>query len=59
MTRDEIQTMIREAILAERKRICDALRRADPELDWDSVNGSKFDFSMSMVAIAEDIEKGK
>ena len=58
MTREEIAAMIQAAILAERKRICVALRNATPVDDWDSMNGSKFDFGMSMVAIAEEIEKG-
>lgn len=59
MTKEEIAAMIQEAILAERKRICAALRNAEPVNDWDSMNGSKFDFGMSMVAIAEEIEKGE
>lgn len=54
-----VEYMIKQAVLAERKRICDALRNADLVSDWDSVNGSRFDFGMSMVAIAEDIEKGE
>jgi uncharacterized protein with von Willebrand factor type A (vWA) domain len=58
MTKEEIAAMIQEAILAERKRICAALRSSRPEYDWDSQNGSKFDWGMSMVSIAEEIEKG-
>lgn len=57
MTKEEIAAMIQEAILAERKRICTALRNATAETDWDSMNGSRFHFEMSMVAIAEEIEK--
>ena len=53
----EVRMMIREAVLAERQRICAVLRRARPEHDWDSQNGSRFDFGMSMVSIAEEIEK--
>jgi hypothetical protein len=49
VTREEIAAMIQEAILAERKRICAALRSSRPEYDW----------GMSMVSIAEEIEKGE